>query len=63
MEYFNNIHFVIRSSFLDCLLLLPLLLLWHWRGKFKKKVSLKISTDEGFKNYQPTLRQKIGFTL
>lgn len=61
MEYFNNIHFA-YPQFFWLLLLIPLLLLWHWKVNSKKKVSLKISTDEGFKNYQPTLRQKIGFT-
>lgn len=60
MDYFNNIHFA-NPQFFWLLLLIPLLLVWHWKVNKKKKVSLKISTDEGFKNYHPTFRQNLNF--
>ncbi len=60
MSLFDNIQFA-YPQFFWLLLLIPAMLLWQWKVASAKKVRLKLSSDDGFQNYQPSFRQRLVF--
>ncbi|HNF32983.1 MAG TPA: BatA domain-containing protein, partial [Bacteroidia bacterium] len=60
MSLFDNIQFA-YPQFFWLLLLIPAMLLWQWKVASAKKVRLKLSSDDGFQNYQPSFRQSLVF--
>lgn len=48
-----------QPYFFYLLLLLPVLIFWYWKRHKKQYADVKISSFEGFSNYQPSLRQKM----
>lgn len=57
---FNDIHFA-YPHFFWLLLLIPVLLLWHFKIGLKRRAELSMSSMLPFENYSKTFRQKVGW--
>lgn len=57
---FNDIHFA-HPHFFWLLLLLPLMLLWHFKIGLKRRADLRISSSLPFQNYRKTFRQQLSW--
>ena len=55
---FSPTHFR-NPEFLWLLLIVPVLALYFWRYKRKRRPRMRISTTEAFRHYKPTLRQRL----
>ena len=60
MTSFNDIQFA-YPQFFWLLLLIPALLVWHFRISQKRKINLQISTTETFIHYKKTFRQQFAW--
>ncbi len=60
MPFFNDIQFA-YPQFFWLLLLIPALLVWHFRVSQKRKINLQISTTETFFHYKKTFRQQLAW--
>ncbi|HNR20871.1 MAG TPA: VWA domain-containing protein [Bacteroidia bacterium] len=57
---FNDIHFA-HPYFFWLLLLIPFMLLWHFKVNLKRRADVRISSMLPFQNYRKTLRQQISW--
>jgi Ca-activated chloride channel family protein len=57
---FNDIHFA-HPQYFWLLLLIPLMLLWHFRVGLKRRTDVRISSTLPFQNYRKTFRQQISW--
>lgn len=60
MNLFSDIQFA-NPQFFWLLLLVPALIVWHFRISLKRRINVQISTTETFFHYKKTFRQKLAW--